>query len=73
MTHNEQAALCIGRDELERRLRRSVYCLKTELRPLFRRARFSFANACITSACGKHRLQFIPSADKPQGIVAYVT
>lgn len=43
------------RRKLERRLRRDVFCLKNDLRPFFREARFDGLR--LVSACGRFALQ----------------
>jgi hypothetical protein len=82
----EYVARTLGNDKhrLERRLRLSAWCLAADLRPLFRRARFSFATKRLTSACGKYALQWQlrRNPDKPEdyhnqqttgGFVALIT
>jgi len=57
--------------QIERELRRGVFYLKNELRPLFQTARFCAAKRRIVSACGTIALEWRES-DKPRGRVELV-
>lgn len=55
-------------DQIERELRRGVFYLKNELRPMFQRARFHAATRRIISADGTIALEWRES-DKARGRV----